>query len=116
MKPSKGDTCVARISWAAGGRDKSRPYMLVLALLALVNSVGFAADARRPNLLVVMTDDQAHWSTGSFGNTDSRTPNMDRRAREGATFTNAFVNTPVCSPSRATFFTGRHGTQLGITD
>jgi uncharacterized sulfatase len=93
-----------------------RPSAFICGFILLACAHAHAADARRPNLIVVMTDDQAHWSLGSWGNTDSRTPNMDRLAREGATFTNAFVNTPVCSPSRATFFTGRHGTQLGITD
>lgn len=63
-----------------------------------------------------MTDDQARWALSAYGNTDCLTPNMDRIGREGAVFTNAFVATPVCSPSRALFFTGKHGTQLGITD
>jgi arylsulfatase A-like enzyme len=88
----------------------------VLAITAmLAGPIVRAADAP-PNLLVIMTDDQAQWSLGVYGNTDSRTPNMDRIGVEGAIFTNAFVNTPVCSPSRATFLTGKHGTQLGITD
>jgi uncharacterized sulfatase len=74
------------------------------------------AETPRTNLVVIMTDDQAQWAVGAYGNTDVVTPNMDRVAREGAIFRNAFVNTPVCSPSRATFFTGMHGTQVGITD
>ena len=90
-------------------------HLIALLLAALVSSAR-AAEPRRPNLLFFMTDDQARWSLGVYGNTDSRTPNMDRIGKEGAVFTNAFVATPVCSPSRATFFTGRYGTQLGITD
>src|SRR5688500_17496655 len=74
------------------------------------------AQTTRPNIIAIVTDDQAMWSIGAYGNTESRTPNMDRLAREGARFTNAFTATPVCSPSRATFLTGRYGTELGITD
>jgi len=68
------------------------------------------------NIISIVTDDQADWSIGAYGNREARTPNMDRLAREGALFTNAFTVTPVCSPSRASFLTGRYGTQLGITD
>src|SRR5688572_27835559 len=74
------------------------------------------AQPTRPNVIAIVTDDQAMWSIGAYGNTESRTPNMDRLAREGARFTNAFTVTPVCSPSRATFLTGRYGTELSITD
>ncbi len=78
-----------------------------------------ARQAERPgplNLVVIVTDDQAHWSIGAYGNTDSRTPHMNRLAREGARFAAAFTPTPVCSPSRGTFLTGRYGTELGVTD
>lgn len=68
------------------------------------------------NFISIVTDDQAAWSVGSYGNKESITPNMDRLAKEGARFANAFTITPVCSPSRATFMTGKLGTQLGITD
>lgn len=70
----------------------------------------------RYNLVSIVTDDQADWSIGAYGSRESRTPNMDRLAREGAKFVNAFVTTPVCSPSRAGFLTGRYGTEVGITD
>jgi uncharacterized sulfatase len=77
---------------------------------------GAIAAAPRLNVISIVTDDQAHWSIGAYGNRESKTPNMDRLAREGARFLNAFVCTPVCSPSRAAFLTGRYGTQVGITD
>src|SRR5918995_3235700 len=93
-----------------------RSSLILTALLLL----GFCADGRaqekRPNIIAIVTDDQAMWSIGAYGNKESRTPNMDRLAREGARFTNAFVTTPVCSPSRAGFLTGRYATQVGITD
>jgi len=68
------------------------------------------------NLISIVTDDQAAWSLGCYGNKDSITPNMDRLAKEGARFANAFTVTPVCSPSRVTFMTGRWGTQMSVTD
>ncbi len=70
----------------------------------------------RPNLVAIVTDDQARWAMGLYGNKQIRTPNMDRIGKEGALFRNAFVVTPVCSPSRASYFSGRWPTQVGITD
>src|SRR5262245_36082515 len=71
---------------------------------------------KRLNIISIVTDDQGRWAVGAYGNREVKTPHMDRLAREGAKFLNAFVATPVCSPSRATFLTGRYGTQVGITD
>jgi uncharacterized sulfatase len=75
-----------------------------------------AAEIKRYNIISIVTDDQGRWAVGAYGNKEVRTPNMDRLAREGARFINGFVTTPVCSPSRATFMSGRFGTQVGITD
>src|SRR3954467_7586858 len=68
------------------------------------------------NLIQIVTDDQAAWSVGVYGNKDSKTTNQDRLAREGAMFTSAFAATPVCSPSRVAIFTGLWSTQAGIAD
>jgi uncharacterized sulfatase len=89
---------------------------IALAVL-LLSWIGSAqAAARRPNLLVIMTDDQAEWSLGCYGNKESKSPTIDKLASQGARFANAFVVTPVCSPSRATYLTGLHSTQVGIAD
>ncbi len=73
-------------------------------------------DEPRPNVVFLYTDDQARWALGAYGNAEIRTPNLDRLARQGALFRNAFTTTPVCSPSRAAMFASRYPTQLGIDD
>ena len=65
---------------------------------------------------MIVTDDQASWTLGSYGNADARTSQIDRLAAEGVRFANVFTPSPVCSPSRATLLSGRYGTQVGITD
>ncbi len=70
----------------------------------------------KTNVVFIMTDDQGIWSLGCYGNAEARTPGVDRLAAEGLRFTQAFATTPVCSPSRATFFTGRIPSQHGIHD
>lgn len=88
---------------------------LVSLIFTFAMSVAGAEDERM-NLIAIVTDDQSLWSVGCYGNDEVETPTMDRIAAEGAKFTNAFVATPVCSPSRASYMTGRWGTELGITD
>ena len=96
------------------------PLLLIAIAPALVLDSGQVASTQstgvRFNIISIVTDDQSKWSVGSYGNRESVTPNMDRLAREGARFLNAFVATPVCSPSRAAFLTGLYPTQVGITD
>src|SRR5690242_15690246 len=75
-----------------------------------------AAEPEKWNVVSIVTDDQGAWALGCYGNKECRTPNMDRLAREGARFLNAFTPTPVCSPSRASMLCGLYGTQVGITD
>ncbi|MBI3466665.1 MAG: sulfatase-like hydrolase/transferase [Planctomycetes bacterium] len=89
---------------------------LLLAWAWCHATVAAADDEDRYNIIAIVTDDQARWSVGAYGNPEVRTPNHDRLAREGARFLNAFVPTPVCSPSRVSFLTGLYGTQVGITD
>jgi len=71
---------------------------------------------RRPNILIFLTDDHGQWAQHAYGNSELQTPNMDRLAARGTRMTQAFTPCPVCSPARASFFTGRMPSQHGIQD
>jgi arylsulfatase A-like enzyme len=71
---------------------------------------------KRPNILVFLTDDHGQWAQHAYGDAELLTPNMDRLAARGMRMTEAFTTCPVCSPARASFFTGRMPSQHGIHD
>ena len=73
-------------------------------------------DAKQPNLLFILTDDQGAWAMGCAGNAEIKSPNLDRLAREGIRFDNFFCTSPVCSPARASILTGRIPSQHGVHD
>lgn len=75
----------------------------------LASAAALAQPARpRPNILFLMTDQHRFDCIGANGNRLIRTPNLDRLAARSANFQNAFVQAPVCVPSRVSFFTGRY--------
>lgn len=88
------------------------------ALGSSAETVKAAGDThrKRPNILVFLTDDHGQWAEHAYGNSELRTPNMDRLALRGTRMRQAFTTCPVCSPARASFFTGRMPSQHGIHD
>lgn len=83
----------------------------------LLTSVSAAAD--RPNILFIMSDDHAAHAISAYGSRLAEiapTPNIDRLAREGALFTNAFCTNSICSPSRACVLTGQYNHINGSFD
>ncbi|MGI9242771.1 MAG: sulfatase family protein [Verrucomicrobiales bacterium] len=85
--------------------------LIRIALALFVTSV-LAGAADRPNILIMMSDDQSFPHTSAYGSEMVTTPNFDRIARDGVLFNNAFCAAPGCSPSRAAFLTGRHIWQI----
>lgn len=73
-------------------------------------------DPTRPNVLYIVSDDQGAWALGCAGNTEIRTPTLDRLARKGIRFENFFCTSPVCSPARASLLTGDIPSQHGVHD
>src|SRR5690554_2318915 len=69
----------------------------------------------KPNLIFILTDDQRWDALGYAGNEVIQTPEMDRLAREGVYFKNAFVTTPICAASRASILTGMYERTHGYT-
>ena len=93
-------------------------FSLLLAVPSDVISrrASVAASESRPNIVFILVDDLRWDELGCAGHPYIKTPNIDRIAREGAMFRNAFMTTPLCSPSRASFLTGQYAHANGITD
>jgi len=90
-----------------------RQAILVTAVLIAQELSGVAAPA--PNVLVICADDHAAYVTGAYGNKQVRTPNIDRLVAGGIRFERAYCNSPVCTASRQSFFTGRYPRTIGVT-
>src|SRR5436190_13499967 len=101
-------------------------FAVPIAALSLMLFAGAsrlaAADAKRPNFILIITDDQRYDAMsvvqaeqGGHGRFPwFKTPNMDRIAREGVRFRNAFVVNSLCAPSRVNFLTGRYSHGNGV--
>jgi uncharacterized sulfatase len=86
------------------------PAFLMVIILTM-NTV--AAEARRPNFLVITLEDVSASRLGCYGDALARTPTMDALARAGVHYTQAFAAAPVCAPSRCTLITGVEAASLG---
>lgn len=73
-----------------------------------------AQNTSRPNLIVLLTDDQGYGDLSCVGDTEVRTPRLDGLAADGVRFTSWYANSPVCSPSRASLLTGRYPGNAGV--
>ncbi|HEX2857206.1 MAG TPA: sulfatase [Propionibacteriaceae bacterium] len=71
--------------------------------------------ARRPNVVMILTDDHAAHAVGAYGSVVNATPRIDEIARRGVVFTNCFVTNALCSPSRASILTGTYSHVNGVT-
>jgi arylsulfatase A-like enzyme len=83
-------------------------------LVLLLALVPFLSAADRPNILVITVDDLNHWVNHLGRNPQAITPNLDRLAARGVTFTNAHTASSVCNPSRAAFLTGLRPSTSGV--
>jgi arylsulfatase A-like enzyme len=93
---------------------------IIWSLLLLFTCLIFAACSpepvkqNKPNILLILTDDQGSIDMNCYGAEDLYTPNMDRLAGEGTRFTQFYAAAPVCSPSRAALLTGKTNLRAGL--
>ncbi len=95
----------------------SRKQYFTLVILLMLPIVAICQiDKTSPNIIFIITDDQQKGLLGIEGSELSVTPNIDRIGKEGVIFKNAFVTTPLCSPSRASFLTGNYAIKHNVVN
>ena len=82
---------------------KILPILVITLTLCSISSGN-----RKPNIIIILTDDQGSIDAGCYGAKDLETPNIDKIAERGIRFTQFYAAAPVCSPSRAGLLTGRY--------
>src|SRR2546423_1324744 len=78
------------------------------ALITKMQSPFTSAGTRRPNVLFILADDLGWGDLSCYGRPDYRTPHLDHLAQQGTRFTDAYSASPVCTPTRCAFITGRY--------
>src|SRR6476620_3540217 len=87
--------------------------LFVLAVLSLLAETASGADAKRPNVLFLISDDLNNL-LGCYGDPLAKTPNIDKLAKRGVLFEKAYCTFPLCGPSRNSFLTGLYPNSTGI--
>jgi len=93
-------------------------YKIIVTLILVFGVIACSNNGpkenQRPNFIVIFTDDQGYQDVGCYGAEGFQTPNLDRMAEEGMRFTNFYVASAVCSPSRASLLTGSYPVRVGV--
>jgi len=87
-----------------------------VAVVTAAGAAGGADSPRKPNIVLIVSDDQGYADLGCFGNEEILTPNLDRLAAEGVRLTSFYVTWPACTPSRGSILTGRYPQRNGLYD
>ncbi len=98
--------------------DASGYLICTLRVLLFVLLCGGASSlsAAPPNVVLIVIDDLGWADLGCYGSTFHKTPQLDKLAKEGLRFTDAYAACPVCSPTRAAIMTGKWPARLNLTD
>ena len=88
--------------------------MLAIGATAFAGAEKPSEHATRPNFVVIFIDDMGYGDIGPFGSTQNKTPHLDRMAKEGMVFTDFYVSSTACTPSRSALITGCYADRVGM--
>jgi len=88
--------------------------LLIAGVIGISSVAVHAQEQDRPNILIILTDDQGWGDLSSYGAKDMKTPHIDSLVHAGMRFDNFYANCPVCSPTRAALLTGRFQELVGV--
>ncbi|RYY20318.1 MAG: N-acetylgalactosamine-6-sulfatase, partial [Chitinophagaceae bacterium] len=89
-------------------------YLLIV--ICVQDSVNAQDKNKKPNIIFIMADDLGWGELGCYGNDFNETPNLDKLAKQGLRFTQAYASAAICSPTRVSIITGQYPARVGITD
>jgi arylsulfatase A len=93
-----------------------RRQSLLLLMLLVLSGLCVAQRPRKPNIVFILADDLGWKDLGCYGNPFNETPNIDKLAKSGTRYTQAYAACPVCSPTRASILTGKYPARLRLTN
>src|SRR6188768_827915 len=88
----------------------------IIVFLVLVGRTAVAGESRPPNIVFILADDLGWNQVGYHGTGFYETPHIDRLARSGVRFSDAYSAAPICSPTRAALMSGKYPARLHLTD
>lgn len=91
-------------------------FFLSILFFYWSKSIAQSPNTKPPNIIFIIADDISWDDIGSYGNANIRTPNIDKMAKDGLRFTNVFLTTSSCSPSRISILTGRYPHNTGAAE
>lgn len=95
------------VFWSVGSFRSLFAALFAIGVMAFGGEVE-AQQSRRPNIIFILADDLGYGDLGCYGQDKIQTPNLDRLAKEGMRFTQAYAGSTVCAPSRCALMTGKH--------
>lgn len=94
-------------------RTSNGSVLVLFGIVVFLSAAGLAVAEKKPNILLVMADDQGWGDTGYNGHPRLKTPHLDEMASSGLRFDRFYAAHPVCSPTRGSVLTGRHSNRFG---